>query len=561
MRGMPDAPQTSFFPATLARDVIDARHPEYCGEYLDRLEALYAGGRKLLQNQRIMDEVFPKHSQESRTIYAERRARAHYHCVAGEVIGYLVSNFCQDPVSVHQEPKVAKAEPTPLDEWYAKFLKDMSASGGERVPLATYLRDQVEAMLVKRTAWARVDLPPPPAEKSSSLREQESKGELDAFVVVVPAQAVIDWAEDDAGELEWLVTYDCSRPRFSPLANRSRIVERWTIWTRISWSTYEKSRDPKDKIDPTEEIPRVGEGGHTIGRVPFVRTKVKAGLWAMDLLESLAREHLNKRSALAWAELQSLDQQLYEFLGKKDPKGPTIGIEADADRAVNQPRGAGFVQERGAGDDARFIGPDSSSFAEARESCREMSDAMHRTMHLMAMSVEQSAGMLGRSAASKQADMAATVVVLGALGTYVREHAVALMQMVSRARGDTDMIEAWQAAGASNFEATTPDTTISRAIEVEGISIKSETFQRMFQADVAEAWLGERATQAVMDTIQEELAENVTADQFMGMAGGTRDRIDLGGGKEGDTDDDDEPPPKPKKAPPKKPKPKQEKKR
>jgi hypothetical protein len=523
---MPDAPASALFPSEIDRAAIDSRHPEYRGAYLERLQAMVEGGCALLQNETIVDEVFPRHGQELFLVYQERRKRAVYENHAGEIIGYLVSNFAQSPVTVSLKSKQKSAEPEPLDSWYQSFLEDMSSPGGDRLPLSTYLRNQVEAMLVKRTAWARVDLPEvnPDETPPANLREQEGSGQLDAYVVEIPAESVTDWDEDDDGELLWLTTYSCTKPRKSWKVARNQIVETWQLWTREGWAIYQAQRSENDKADLKEKVKKLSEGRHTMGVVPFVRSKLKHGLWAMNVLESLARDHLNTRSGLSWATLQSLHQELYEFQGKKEKAGPRIG--KDEDRSTNQPRGQGYVQIRAENDKVMYVGPDPASFDVASKICKDLSDAMHRVTHLMAMSVEQSASMLGRSAASKSADMASTVVVLGALGEYVREHAVAIMKMVSRARGDKpEMYERWQATGASNFESTTADGTISRAMDLTSIPIQSETFQQMFQEDVAQAWLGERGTPVVMEAIRNELLVNVTSETLQTM--GTRNPVQL----------------------------------
>ena len=74
----------------------------------------------------------------------------------------------------------------------------------------------------------------------------------------------------------------------------------------------------------------------------------------MNKIESIARELLNKRCALSWAEFKSLYPVLYEFMQDEDPEACAGGVAEDNDRAVNQTRGIGYVQERAEKDRAEF---------------------------------------------------------------------------------------------------------------------------------------------------------------------------------------------------------------
>ena len=527
-------PNATAFPSAIKRKILATRHPSLDIPYLARLRALYEGGYSLLHNPAVLESLFPRHRQEAEKVYEERCKRAVYIAHASEIVDFITSSLAGDPV------RMKAGEADKLDDWYTTLVYDVSPPGGSKCSLHTFARAQVTEMLITQTAWARVDLPKPG--EFGSLADQTRAGNLDAYVVPVPAESVIDWKETMSGALEWAVIEDCTCPRDSFDVDRESTVETWTIWTADGWAKYRVTRKEGEKPEPDKPVNLVEQGIHTFGLVPLIRTTLPKGLWAMDTLESPAREHFNKRSALAWAEFQSLFQELYEFKGPEEAtnSAPISEAQTDANRPTKKPRGQGYVQERGHQDKAQFIGPSSEPFAEARKSLGELRDNMHQVMHMMAMSVEQNKTALGRSAASKKEDRASTDVVLTALGQYLREHITDVFEMVSRGRGDTQFIDNWTAEGASEFATDSGDTIIARGVELEPISIKSPTFQRQFQHDLAQAWLGERATEELMQTIDDELEENVTLDSMSPLP-----KVDLGAKLPGEDGEEPPTPPKP----------------
>lgn len=83
-------------PKTLRQ--LMATHPQYRGDRLRLLDALYKGGECLFGSDRIMADLFPKHRREEDGVYAERRRRAYYIPYAGEIIDHLVASLFQQPL-------------------------------------------------------------------------------------------------------------------------------------------------------------------------------------------------------------------------------------------------------------------------------------------------------------------------------------------------------------------------------------------------------------------------------------------------------------------------------
>ena len=72
---------------------LSQKHPEWDGPYWRRCRALYAGGKKLLKDPAVLQDVFPPHLNEQPYVYAERCKRAYYIPYAGEVIDMIKNGF------------------------------------------------------------------------------------------------------------------------------------------------------------------------------------------------------------------------------------------------------------------------------------------------------------------------------------------------------------------------------------------------------------------------------------------------------------------------------------
>jgi hypothetical protein len=235
------------------------------------------------------------------------------------------------------------------------------------------------------------------------------------------------------------------------------------------------------------------------------------GLWCMNKLERLAREHFNKRCALSWAEYKTLFQERYEFEAPPDPATAGPAIAEDEDRPLNQVRGLGYTQVRAAGDRVEYIGPDSAPFEVALKSLKDLRDEMHRVTHQMALTFDNSPAAIRRSGESKAQDKASHAVVLMGLGQYVREHAYDIVTTISMGRGDD--LE-WTASGMNKFDSQSMGDLIIEAETLENINIPSPTFQLRHKYLIAKTKLGDEASEEDLAKIEQELEEALSGDQM-----------------------------------------------
>jgi hypothetical protein len=481
------------------------RHPEYDATLWAKCRAFYAGGDRLLGDQRLMKRVFPKHLAEKDFVYKERIARAFYIPYAGEIIDAIVAALFGEPLTV-------ESEQTATDEFYDHFYADVSPPAGRKMPLNELLKQQLLTALLCRQAWTLVDLPdiPPDVEVPDTLAAEEGAGLLDAYACPLDPEMVLDWEETEDGELIWALVLHKEQRRGGIDSDRSLIREEYTLYTANGWTRYAVEYKVDKEPQENAEIEVMDEGDHSFGRVPLIRLDVGDGLWAMSKILPIAVAHFNLRNALFWAQCKSLFPVPVSFLGEEEVLNPAT---ADPNRSLNQVYGQGQMVVLGKDDRFEYIGPDSSPYAVAIQDLAGLRDEMHRVLHHMALSVENSAAALQRSAESKQIDQAATATILRALGQKMRDHAVEVYEMVAAGRGDEAVT--WTMAGMERFNEQSIDALVDQAGTVDTLSIPSATFQRLWTFMLARRLLGDNATEDDLDSIQKELEENVSNEQFV----------------------------------------------
>lgn len=493
------------------------KNPDWDGLYWRRCRALYAGGKKLLCDRAVMQDVFPPHLAENAAVYTERSRRAFYIPYAGEIIDMITSALFSEDLKMQGDP-----DP---DEWYTDWVKDVSPPGGTKQTLQQFLKEQVTTALLTKRAWTLVDLPSindslygvygtnqghDVPTMPGSLAEQEKLGLLNAYACPLDPECVWDWECARDGRLLWVLIHYASQRRDGIEADRDAITEQWMYYTPTSWEryeiTYKASAPPQDGTD----VPKVDGGSHSFGEVPVIRLELTDGLWAMGKIESIAVAHMNKLNALTWAQYKSLFPVLTHFAGPPDATNP---ITEDPDRALNQTVGQGYIFQLGHQDKLEFIGPPTEAFSTAADDLKTLRDEMHRVVHQMAMSVDNSAAALQRSAKSKQVDQSSTAVVLREFGKLVRAHAIELFEMAQRGRQDPQEVE-WSCIGMDGYNDVTVDSIVTQAQTLEVVTIPSATFQQRWKSQVARKVLGDSCPEDVMERIDQELEANITNEQF-----------------------------------------------
>lgn len=505
-------------PASIPYGRLKAKHADYDSDYWRRLRALYCGGKKLFHDTEVMKVLFPSHNAEPAEIWKDRCSRAHYENYGGTVIGHIVDGLFQDPLRVEREPEEVSAV------YYDALMEDCSPPDGEQRSWNQLMREQVIEAFQVGTAWTLIDLPDVgPEYQPANAAEQEKIGALDAYAVPIPAEEVFNWKLDENCELEWALTCKSEREFGSILDDGSIIVETYHYYTREAWGRYEVRYHDEKMVSPgspgflkkpeDKDLILVSDHSvHPFSKVPLVRFSL-VQLWAMDQLERVLKAHFNMSSALDWAVDRANFPQLYEFLA---PELPGIDKEistaqANPDRAKRQKRGIGYVQERGHEDRAEYLIPPTDSFTFTQERLKHLRDEIYRVLFLMALSVDNSAASIKRTAESKAQDKAAMMVILVALGKECREHTEIALTMIAEARSEfIDM----DTVGMEKFDPIALSDALENAVVVETVNIPSPTFHRIHKKNLARRLLAGDAKEEDLEKIDEEIEANIIDEQF-----------------------------------------------
>lgn len=512
--------------------LLKAENPEYDDDYWTKIRILYAGGQRWKHLKDATDSVtstlremlFPRHLGEEDEVYNERVKRSYYIPYLGQLVDYITSVLLSDPVTMSAGGEDEDDDPGSVEPFYAEFCKNVARPGADPMSLNTLLKKSILTALLCRRSWVLVDLPKKPVDEEGNLipiksAKVEEAFQLDrAYCVPLEPEQVLDWECDENGALEYVNVYSCRTMRASIESGRTACVETFTVYTRTGWTRYIYEYDtkkPQGKGGPpkdNEPPKRTEQGDHSFGRVPVLSFELPEGLWAGAKLEGLATEHLNASCALSWGRYRSLFQILVATLQDPNPMNP---ITENANRAVDQTIGPGRIWVGGEKDRLGFIGPDAAPFKEAREALKELRDEMHRVLHQMAQSVDNSGAALQRSAQSKQVDQSTGAIVSKELGRLLREFAEMILATVTAGRKETP--KDWHAQGLEEFDDITLSDFLAEATLMEGINVPSELYQVLYKFDLATRSLP-GLTDDQKEIIFQELQKNITAESLAAAA-------------------------------------------
>lgn len=514
---------------------LKKHHPDYDPKYLRNVLALHRGGRALLKNKEVMEELFPKFLGETAASYEERKRRAFYVNHFASVINFIIAGLAQDPLRLEPDEK-KEDEQAELPEFWAELVENAGAPTTKRHTIDQLMRQVVRDALVCDWSWVLCDLPRPMDVAPVSLADQEAAGLLKGYFVHLSALSVVDW-EERGGQLQWIRTYECTTPAATPSADRNVTVHTYRVWDAVGWARYEVLVE-KGKQPPPDDtmIAPIEEGEHSFGRVPVVRFLLDEGLRAGDMLYSLAVEYLNQSCADSWSRFQDGNQQLYEFQGAEIPGVDTpIGTaQQDTERGKKGRRGPGTVQIRGADDDAKYVGPDMGGSDVKQKALSELKDDIYRITGQMALSQDTSGAMIRRSGESKKQDATATEVVLGALGAWERSSAQASIELLAIGAAQSPPPTV---AGAERFDVQDAAALIEQTAVVDTLDIPSATFHQEKAMRVARSYFGDDISEAKLAEIEKELKTTITPERFL-----QQQKLELEGGGDKGGKKDEAPP-------------------
>jgi hypothetical protein len=461
-------------------------NPDQDHEQLADFRALYAGGKKF--RERIKRFLLPNEMEPAAT-YELRCREASYRSYVGPIVDYFAAFLLSSgfvPRAKDDTGAVVEA-----DEAYARFDANCDGNGGD---LDGFLRGRATDALVSRRAWWRLEKPSDGGKPAADRAEFDARRLGDVVVRDLDPLEVLDWSFDEAGELEWVTTYTCTRAKRDPRAPQTKTRHEWRIYDTMTVDVYAVELAPNERCP--DDVPLDTSAPHGFTRVPIVCFDVDEAFWVLNRLSQPQLEHFRLSAGLGWA----IRRTCYAM--------PVFSLEAGEDGEYKPPSmGAGYYLIIGANDKMTWAAPPTEVFEIVREEISSQKDEVYRMVHQMALGVENNAASVGRSGESKLADAEAIRVILTSLGSLLRCAIEKTYALVSDARGDT---HAWGVEGLDVYDDIDAAPLIQAIESATAIDIPSETFQREVKTRAALALVAS-AEQATKDTIREEIAAGVKA--------------------------------------------------
>lgn len=469
-------------------EILEQQHPDRQGLRIERCRALADGGDCWHHMKSVW---LPKNAKEPAELYSERMERATYENIAGPLLNMLSAYLFKTP------PTVDGLD----DDWGKAFLAsvDRRNTGWSQFWTARFL----DALIGRRVlVWVNLPARAPDVVVTDRAAEEQA-GLLDAYLVGVTPEELLDWGEDARGGLVWVLIRQIVDSRAGVDSARSKSW-RWTYidakqirtWT---WTATPTKSAPEKNDEATEE-PVIA---HNAGRLPVVRIELPPGLWAGSQLHDPAVAHLRGDNDLGWA-LHKAAHALMFVQRKWGGEDPTLG--------------PGYYMQLEPDDKVGWTEPPGNSFNILRDRVGDLRDAMHRVVHQMALSVDNSSARIRNSGESKQADWQASDIVMSA---YAEQVLAAMRECASivgalRGAGTVDV------RGLDGWQQLTLDEFLGNAALAVNAAKYSPTFRREVAKREVEQLLPDLSPE-VLEQIRKEIDE-APEDEPIGPPSGPGDR-------------------------------------
>lgn len=466
--------------------LLDAKHPSFDRDHLVQLDALYEGGQAWKE---LVNTWVTKRFMEPSDLYSERVGLALYVGHAGGIIDLFKAFLLSEP------PKAEGFE----GDYAKQFLSDVNGGG---MPFEKFAGEAILKALIGQRVYAWVRLPPKAeGQEFKNRAEQESAGALDARVSLLEASQVIDWEEDSAGNLVWVMVKGIERRRASIEAGR-KTVHRWTyIDARViqqwEWEGTDNKPAPADEDDARE----TSKVEHGMGRVPVIRMQLPKGIWAMGRLEHAVLGHTRARNEHSWA----LHQAANELLTVTSKAGTKPG-------SLGQGHYLALTRDKDGADSADYVAPTGVAFQYLQQDVQDWREEVYRVVQQMAMAADSDANRMSMSGESKSMDWKATEVLLSAYADQLRPFLVEVLKVVAGLRDLGGDVRVSGLEGYQELDLMTFLEGASLAVEAQKLS---PTFRRVVAKRQVQRLAGPHVAPDVLEQIHDEIDKaDLSTDVF-----------------------------------------------
>ena len=483
---------------------IDREHPEYVRRKAMRrvYRDLYAGGEQMKAN---APDYLTRRQKEPGDVFGERLARVFYENYVGSIIDwYSATLFRREPQLTFDGPNDAGRA------FFSAFTEDCDR---KQTSLSDFFRKQLAEALVSGSSYILVDFPRV-GEPAANRAEEDQRGASRAYLVAYKAEDLINWNEDEQGNLDWVVLRTRNLRQDGP-DGRWYEETRWVIYDKEEFKIFRRveGRVGEGRLGKlgigelgTGE-PAIGAGGvgaagigerggtpelvasgrHALAglkRVPLFSLEVSEGLWLMNKAALLQLEHFNKSNALGWA----LTMGLFAM--------PVVY----SDRPWNQVVGESYYIQLAPGDRFGWTEPEGKVYQIAVDNLNQLKSEIYRVCYLMPQAWDAQAT---QSGASKLRDFTVTHEVLRAYGDAVKGTLKRLLRAIAAARQDGLTVDV---AGLDEFDIGDFSSELDDAQRLLGLGVGSPTLRKEIFKRLAQKYLCD-VRQELKDQIVKEIEE------------------------------------------------------
>lgn len=435
--------------------ILDQRHADYDHAALETYEALYEGGHEFRER---LATFLPKAPMEGAERYRERMQFATYTNHTAPLVDMIGAWLFAKPPTVDGLPDDRRA-----------WLDDVDGRGTD---WSAWWREPFTRANCDGRAYVLANLPKRPADAVfASKADEEAAGLSTPFLVSLEAENVINWQDDDRGNLAAVMIRTCETVQAS-LLEPARKVIRWTLIDAVQIQRWEFECKPeKPHPEPTDDIP-IAAGYpvvHNMGRFPVVRATFPPGMHALRKLADPATALLRTEHDHDWA-LRVGAHPLLVVTTTEGASGKPI-VASGAYSAL--------TRDASGEDKMAYCEPSGGSYAARLEWIDHQLDALHRVVQQMATAMSSDSSSAGaKSAAAKMADWKSMEVMLTAYADIMRTAMEQVLDIVAGAAMfalDRATLSVGGMAGWAEADIVDVVATFAAAFP----EIKSPTFRKM----------------------------------------------------------------------------------
>lgn len=513
---------------------LDRRHPSYDEQELQRLHALYEGGKAW---HALKDHWLPGGGSEPGALCTERRERAKYTNYDATIIDLITSQLFGEPPQITVKGD-DDGEPDDTLQTQAEELSEVA--DGAALPFASLARAAFTDAQVYRRAWWMVELPAASQGAYADRLEQERAGALAAYLRPFAPPSVINW-KTTGTRPDWVVVREQMLEQVGPLDPPERVT-RWTVVDAKAIRVFEVRQqertgggydDLTDEQDATEKTTVAHGRTDAEGRplCPVVMMELPAGLHTGGKLLDPASLLCRAENELDWAIWRAANELLVIRDKLLDPKAPALGH--------------GYYLRLGDDNaEAYYAAPSGVALGILSDRVKQLRGELYRIVQQMALAADPGASQGRASAESKREDWGASDRMLTSYADELRAFLTEAIRQALAVRSQQAVDSSTvQIEGLDGWQRDTTEAFLANLMAAHEAKQMSPTFVEIAAKQQVRRVMGDSVTPAELEEIDQEIASaaaGLGAMTGMGaqVPGGADDTSGAGAGGGNDAGDE-----------------------